>query len=173
MLLRDMHTAMIFFFPIRFHLGEMISDPSIILLGIWICLFCMKAASNSLPQRAETASGSSHSGNYMHIIFSAVDDREDGIFGNTLQIIFFLFPSESLLKWRALTGYIISLFLQLSHYFVCSAAGIIACSFGLCQSVLPVFKESNEANAAKMLIVLWSGSSAIHIQLTVKPVTTS
>lgn len=111
--------------------------------------------------------------NYMHIIFSAVDDREEGIFGNTLQIIFFLFPSESLLKWRALTGYIISLFLQLSHYFVCSAAGIIACSFGLCQSVLPVFKESNEANAAKMLIVLWSGSSAIHIQLTVKPVTTS
>lgn len=92
MLLRDMHTAMIFFFPIRFHLGEMISDPSIILLGIWICLFCMKAASNSLPQRAETASGSSHSGNYMHIIFSAVDDREEGIFGNTLQIIFFSVP---------------------------------------------------------------------------------
>lgn len=36
-----------------------------------------------------------------------------------------------------------------------------------------VLRRSNEANAAKMLIVLQSGRNSFHIQLTAKPVTTS
>lgn len=57
-------------------------------MGIWICLLCMKAASHSLLQRAETVSVNSYSNNYMQIIFSAVDDSEEGILGNTLSRFF-------------------------------------------------------------------------------------
>jgi len=52
----------------------------------------------------------------MQIILSAVDDSEEGIFGDTLSR-FSLFPRESLRKRRARIGYIISLFLQLRHFF--------------------------------------------------------
>lgn len=123
-------------FLIGFHLGGKISDPIIpglVFIGIWICLLCMKAASSSLVWRAETVSGNSLSSNYMRIIISAVDDSKQGILATSSPG--FCCSSENLpSKWRALTRYVISLFLQLGHSFVCSAAGILACSLGFCQS---------------------------------------
>lgn len=88
-------------------------------MGIRICLLCMKAARSSLILTAETTSDSLCSSNCMNIIFSAVDDREEGIFGNTLPKVFFF--SCSLVN-LCLTGHIISLFLQLCPYSACSTA---------------------------------------------------
>lgn len=123
-------------FLIGFHLGEKIKDPSSwphVYIGIWIRVLCMKAASSSLVWRAEAVSGKLLSSNYMQIITSAVDDSKEGILA-TSSPGFWCSSGDLLTKWRALTRYIISLFLQLGHSFACSAAGILACSLGFCQS---------------------------------------
>lgn len=69
--------------------------------------------------------------------------------------------------------YIISLFLQLGHSCL-QCCRDLSMQLGIFASQLTgVLKQSNDVNAAKMLIVLQSGRKSFCIQLTAKPVTAS
>lgn len=123
-------------FLIGFHLSEMMSDPIIPASCLWEsgsvhCVWRQPAIPCCGGQRLYQAIRRAVT---IRKLFSLQWMAVKKEFLATPFPGFLLFPRESLPKWRALTRYIISLFLQLGHYFACSTARILACSFGLCQS---------------------------------------